>query len=54
MKKRHSKITFKTYNMDQFSLPIQLDNLIPENHLVRVVNSTIESIDITPLLAKYK
>lgn len=54
MTKRHNKITFKTYNMDQLSLPIQLDSLIPENHLVRIVNSTIENIDVTPLINKYK
>lgn len=40
--------------MDQLSLPIQIDSLIPENHLVRIVNSTIENIDITSLIAKYK
>lgn len=54
MTKRHNKITFKTYNMDQLCLPIQIDTLIPENHLVRIINSTIENIDVTPLINKYK
>lgn len=54
MKKRHDKITFKTYNMNQLNLPIDLDSVIPENHLVRLVNSTIDQIDISPLLKKYK
>lgn len=54
MSRRHNKVTFKTYNMDQLCLPIQLETLIPENHLVRIVNSTIDSIDATPLIKKYK
>jgi transposase len=40
--------------MDQLRLPMSLDDLIPENHLVRVVNSTIERMDTEPLLKQYK
>jgi len=34
-------------------LPINLDELIPENHLVRVVNEFVERMDLAPLEAKY-
>ena len=41
--------------MEQPSLlPQSLDELIPEDHLVRVVERVIEQIDLTSLLAKYK
>ena len=49
------KVTFKQYNMNQPSLlPPSLEELIPEDHLVCVVNRMVDSIDITPLLVKYK
>jgi transposase len=51
----NGKVTFKQYNMDQPSLlPARLEELIPEDHLVRVVNRMVDSIDIKPLLVKYK
>ena len=55
MKKRQSKGIFKPYNPEQLSLlPPSLDELIPENHVVRVVRDVIDSINIDPILAKYK
>jgi transposase len=51
----NGKVTFKAYNMNQPSLlPPSLEELIPEGHLVRVVNQVVDQLDITPLLAKYK
>jgi transposase len=51
----NGKITFKRYTMEQPSLmPPSWDELIPEEHLVRVVNRVIEKIEIQPLLASYK
>ena len=48
-------VTFKEYNMKQPSLlPPSLEELIPEHHLVRVVNRVVDALDITPLVAKYK
>ncbi|PZM83078.1 MAG: hypothetical protein DKM50_02965 [Candidatus Margulisiibacteriota bacterium] len=38
----------------QFLLPPSLEELIPENHLVRVVNSAIERMNIEPVLKRYK
>jgi transposase len=51
----NGKVTFKQYNMEQASLlPPRLEELIPGDHLVRVVNRVVDSIEIKPLLAKYK
>ena len=55
MKKGHNRVTFKPYTMDQPALlPPTLDELVPKDHLVRVVNQTIEVLNIDPLLRKYK
>jgi transposase len=52
---KNKQITFKAYTMEQPSLlPPSLEELIPGNHLVRVVNRVVEELDIEPLLAKYK
>ena len=40
--------------MNQLQLPTNLEDLIPEDHLVRVVHSAIEKMDVKPLLARYK
>jgi transposase len=48
-------ITFKEYNRDQqFLLPPSLDELIPADHVVRVVDKAIDKMDIGPLLDTYK
>lgn len=46
---------FKTYEMNQLMLlPPSLEELVPEHHLVRVVNQAIERMNINPLLARYQ
>lgn len=51
----NGKVTFKTYIMGQASLlPPSWDEMIPGDHLVRVVDRVIEEIDIRPLLENYK
>ena len=51
----NGRVTFKEYNMNQPSLlPPSLEELISEQHLVRVVNQVVDELDITPLMAKYK
>lgn len=51
----NGKVTFKAYSMGQMRLlPPRLDELIPEKHLVRVVNRVVDELDIEPLLVKYK
>jgi transposase len=55
MKKGHNKVTFKPYTMSQPTLlPQNLEELIPEDHLVRVVNRVIDSLDLELILSEYK
>ena len=49
------KPSFKPYNQGQITfLPPSLEDLIPENHIVRVVDNAIENIDTKPLYGKYE
>jgi len=53
--KRHNAVTFKSYNQDQlWLLPPSLGDLIPPNHIVRLVNEVIDSINLEPILTTYK
>jgi transposase len=46
---------FKPYNQNQqMLLPPDLNELIPRNHLVRVVSKTIDAMNIKPLIESYK
>jgi len=55
MKKGHNKVTFKLYTMAQPTLlPQNLEELIPEDHLVRVVNRVIDNLNLEPILSEYK
>ena len=57
MKKKHShsKVVFKPYQQNQSTfLPCNLDDLIPKNHLVRLINGIIEQMNIDYLLRNYK
>lgn len=50
-----SKVVFKDYTPNQvMMLPPSLEELIMENHPVRVVNQVIDRINIDPLLKKFK
>ena len=49
------KPVFKPYNKDQITfLPIDLGTMIPENHMVRVIDKAIDKMDTAPLLNTYK
>ena len=55
MKKGNRNVVFKSYTQGQtMLLPPSLEDLIPANHLVRVVNSAIEKMKMDPLLEGYK
>jgi transposase len=55
MKRRKSRPVYKEYTMGQMVLmPTNLDELIPENHLVRVIHQFVERIDLGLLEQKYK
>ena len=44
---KKGNVVFKAYTMEQPSLlPANLEELIPEDHLVRVVNRVVEEIDL--------
>ena len=53
-RRNNNKVVFKEYNMSQLKLPIDLEVEIPDNHLVKIVNSTIEQMNIEPLIQQYK
>lgn len=55
MPKAQSKPVFKAYSQTQMMLlPPTFDELIKDTHPVRIVNKVLESLDISPLLKKYK
>jgi len=55
MGKITSKAVFKPYNQQQvLLLPPQLDELIPENHLVRVVNTVVDQLDLSAIINEYE
>ena len=46
---------FKEYSQSQgFLLPPSLDEFVPEDHEVRIVNDVVAAMDLSPLLAKYE
>ncbi|MDD2363175.1 MAG: IS1182 family transposase [Oscillospiraceae bacterium] len=48
------RAAFKPYQQHQLSfLPIDLESLIPENHMVRVVDRAIEAMNTEPLFERY-
>lgn len=52
---KNKRVVFKPYHMNQAQLlPQSLEELIPEDHLVRVVNRVIGQMELGRLLAKYK
>lgn len=54
-KKAKSKQVFKTYQQHQaMFLPPSLEELIPTTHLVRIIDTTINGLNLEPLLATYE
>ena len=52
--KQHSRAKFKEYDPHQsLLLPPDLDELIPADHVVRVVSSVIDQIDLDEVLSAY-
>ena len=55
MRRKESHPVFKPYVQNQLSLmPARLDELIPADHLVRVINQAIEQLNLEPLMKQYK
>jgi transposase len=54
-KSKQKKVTFKEYEMNRIQLlPPSIDSLIPENHIVRVVNKIINELNLDFLIEKYE
>lgn len=49
-----AKQIFKSSNRAQTMLPLSFDILIPENHIVRLIDQIVEQVDISTLLKLYK
>ena len=46
---------FKEYNQDQMWLfPPSIDELIPQNHIVRTINTAINGMNLSNILRAYK
>jgi transposase len=55
MKKHSSEPVFKPYEMNQaMLLPPSLEELVPQGHLVRVVNHAVERMNLDALLKRYQ
>lgn len=55
MGKITSKAVFKEYNQQQIQLlPPSLDELVPAQHLVRVVNQVIDKLDLSSIVNQYE
>jgi transposase len=49
------RISFKSYNQGQSELfPSRLDEFIPKNAPVRIVNQVVDQLDITSMVKSYK
>jgi transposase len=52
---KSDKITYKPYDQRQtYLIPPSVDELIPENHMVRLVSEVIDGMGIEGLLRKYR
>ena len=49
------KLTFKPYDQSQIELiPPSADELIPQDHLVRIVSATLDQLNLEALLVRYE
>ncbi|MDO4207954.1 MAG: IS1182 family transposase [Lachnospiraceae bacterium] len=44
---------FKDYTPDQLQLPLSYEEIIPKDHLVRVVNTIVDELDLSALYDRY-
>ena len=50
---RRAKPAFKPYHRQQRKLFLESEVAIPDNHIVRVIDSAMDALNVEPLLAKY-
>lgn len=49
------KVTWNTYDQGQLGLlPPSYDELLPQNHPVRIVNTILDSVDLSSLEQSYR
>ena len=53
-KKKSPYVVFKPYLRGQLQLPTDLEELVPAEHVVRVVDGALGKMDLSPLLRQYK
>lgn len=53
LKQQSSKVTFMRYEMNQLFLPMDLEELVPPNHVVRVINDAINKLSDELFLKHY-
>jgi transposase len=53
-KRNHGKVVFKPYHQHQLQLPQDLEELILDHHLVRVVDAAVERMKLDPILKRYR
>jgi len=52
---RHKKVVFKpSYRHEQYLLPPSLDELIPQDHLVRFIDAVIDRLDLSKIIERYQ
>jgi transposase len=55
MKRKRARPVFKEYTVGQIVLlPTNLDELIPADHIARVIYAFVQKMELTPLEARYK
>jgi transposase len=52
--KAHNHVVLKPYTMCQLQFPSDLEDLIPEKRMLRVVHKAIERMDLAMLLRQYQ
>jgi transposase len=53
-KQNHGRVVFKPYHQHQLQLPQDLEEMIPEHHLVRVVDAAVERMKLDSILKRYR
>jgi len=54
-RKKSNKVVFKPYSVDQMILlPPSLEELVPEKHIVRVVNRVFNKLDLSSFIKEYE
>jgi transposase len=53
-KHNHGQVIYKPYQQGQMNMPLDISDMIPDKHIVRVVNQAIDEMDISGIEKQYK